>query len=246
MNAPIISVKNLTKEFNGTTAVDHISFDISEGITGLLGPNGAGKSTTIHMILGLIIPTAGSVEIFGLPFEKNREKILSKVNFSASYVYMPHILSVMENLKVFAKLYGVPSSHDKIAHLVDLFQLKPFLKKRTGTLSSGETSRLNLAKAFLNDPQLLLLDEPTASLDPDFADQVHQILLELHRSRNLSILYTSHNMREIEVMCSRVIFLHRGRIIADASPEHLLERFGHETMEEVFIAFSRNHHQLTR
>lgn len=237
----ILSVKNVTKTYGPVTAVDHISFDLEEGsITGLLGPNGAGKTTTIQMLLGLLDPTAGDIEIFGLSFKKHRRQILSQLNFSASYVHMPHNLSVYENLLVFAHLYGVMDHKQRIEELLRLFRITHLRDRRAGYLSSGEEARLNLAKAFMNDPKLMLLDEPTASLDPDFADQIRTVLLELYKERGLTILYTSHNMREVEAMCDRIIFLQTGKIIADSSPEKLMDDMGHESMEDVFISIARN------
>lgn len=236
----ILRVSNVTKKYGPVTAVDHISFDLEEGsITGLLGPNGAGKTTTIQMLLGLLDPTGGDIEIFGLSFKKHRKQILSQLNFSASYVHMPHNLSVYENLLVFSHLYGIKNYGKKIEELLELFKIEHLRDRRTGYLSSGEEARLNLAKAFMNNPKLMLLDEPTASLDPDFADQIRTVLLQLYKEQGLTILYTSHNMREVEAMCDRIIFLQKGRVIADSSPEKLMDDMGHETMEEVFISIAR-------
>jgi len=222
MITPVVQVKNLTKEFDGFLAVNNISFEIEKGeIVGLLGPNGAGKTTTIMMLLGITKPTGGEIKIFGLNSDQNREKILQQVNFSSPYTSPMRRLTVFENLYVFSFLYKIPNSRQKIKELLEEFELNSFKNQITGNLSSGELTRLNLCKALLNDPKLLFLDEPTSSLDPDIVKKVHEFLLKIRRERDISMLYTSHNMEEITTMCDRVIFLNHGQIVASDSPLNL-------------------------
>ena len=236
----IISVKNLVKTFNGVTAVDSISFEIEKGkITGLVGPNGAGKTTTIQMLLDLITPTSGTIEIFGKSLHKNREEILGKMNFSSPYVALPYNLKVCENLKTFARLYGVKDINEKIKTVSRFFEIEDLLPKMTSSLSTGQLTRLNLTKALLNDPELLLLDEPTASLDPDIADKTRKLLKQIQKEKNVTILYTSHNMTEIEELCERVIFINKGKIIDDSTPQDLLKKYGHEDLNDVFLSITR-------
>lgn len=221
----VLEVKNLVKKFGGFTAVNNISFDLKEGeILGFLGPNGAGKTTTIDMLLGLTTPTSGSINIFGLPFEENRVSILKRINFSASYISMPWLLTVRENLYTFARLYEVHNFKEKVRRLMEEFQLTNLKDKLLNDLSSGQLTKLYLCKAFLNDPQLLLLDEPTAFLDPDIADVIRKLILERVRKEKMSILFTSHNMAEITEICDRVIFLSKGKIIAEDTPEELAQK----------------------
>ncbi len=206
---------------------------------GLLGPNGAGKTTTLQMMLGTLTPTSGSVKIFGLDFKRNREEILGQINFSSAYTSMPLSLTVWENLKVFATLYGVKNYRVKIEEVIRLFELSNFKNKLAETLSSGQLTRLSLAKAFLNDPKILFLDEPTISLDPDIADKTRTILKTGKEKSKLTILYTSHNMKEMEEMCDRIIFLHRGRIIAEGPPREILRQFQKEHLEALFLKIAR-------
>lgn len=221
----VLKVKNLTKKFGNFTAVDNISFDLKEGeILGLLGPNGAGKTTTIDMLLGLTTPTSGTMEFFSLPFEENRVSILKKMNFSAAYINLPWSLKVIENLYTFARLYEVDDYKKKVDKLMDEFQLTKLKDKRTDDLSSGQLARLYLCKSFINNPKLLLLDEPTAFLDPDIADVVRKIIINRVKKENMSILFTSHNMPEITEICDRVIFLNHGKIIAEDTPEDLAQK----------------------
>ena len=237
----IVEINNLVKKFGNITAVDNISFKIKEGeVTGLLGPNGAGKTTTILMLLDLIIPDSGTINIFGKDNRKNREEILGKVNFSSPYVSLPGNLKVVENLLTFARLYGVENPKEKIRELAEFFGITDFLDKLTLTLSTGQLTRLNLAKAFLNDPKLLLLDEPTASLDPDIADRARKLIKKLQKERNVTIIYTSHNMAEIEEMCDRVIFIRKGRIHDDGTPQQLIKKYGRKDMNEVFLTIARD------
>ena len=232
----VLKVENLTKRYGKTTAVDHISFEVKEGeVVGLLGPNGAGKSTTIHMLLSLLTSTEGTIEIFGKNLKEHRQEILTQMNFAASYAQLPYNLTPLENLKVFALLYGVKNWRGKAEVLLEEFDLEKFKNSRTGGLSSGEQTRLGLAKAFLNDPKLLLLDEPTASLDPLVAKRLRKDLYDRMEKNGGSILWTSHNMREIEAMCDRVIFLSHGKIVASGTQENLQKQFGKPNLEEIFI-----------
>lgn len=237
----IVEIKNLTKKFDNFVAVDNISFDIQEGqIVGLLGPNGAGKTTTIQMLLDLITPTSGSIKVFGKEMHKNRTEILSQVNFSSPYVSLPNSLKVRENLLTFAGLYGVKNPKQKIKELAEVFDIKELLPKMTSNLSTGQMTRVNLAKALLNDPKLLLLDEPTASLDPDIADRVRQLLKKIQKEKKITILYTSHNMVEIEELCDRVIFLNKGKITDDATSKELIKKYGRKDLNDVFLAIARD------
>lgn len=238
----ILEVKNLVKKFGKVTAVDQLSFSIKEGeFTGLLGPNGAGKTTTIQMILDLITPTSGSIHLFGMDMKHHREEILSKVNFSSPYVALPGNLKVSENLATFARLYGVKDVKKKINELVDFFEIRNLLPKMTASLSTGQLTRLNLTKALLNDPKLLLLDEPTASLDPDIADKTRVMLKRIQKERGVTILYTSHNMAEIDELCDRVIFIQLGKLKDDATPKDLVKKYGRKDLNEVFLAIAREH-----
>lgn len=221
----ILEVKNLTKRFGGFTAVNNISFSVKEGeIVGLLGPNGAGKTTTIAMILGIIASTSGRISIFGLPFDENREEILKYMNYSSAYVKAPWRLTAWEHLYVFALMYEVPNPKKKISEVLRIFGLASQKDLLTGDLSSGNMARLNLCKAFINDPRVILLDEPTSSLDPDIADQVRKFIKTSRRKYKTTILITSHNMAEIEELCDRVIFMNNGKIIAEDTPESLSKK----------------------
>jgi ABC-2 type transport system ATP-binding protein len=241
----LLEVEHLTKAFDGFRAVDDVSFSIHTGeIVGLLGPNGAGKTTTIHMILGLITPTTGSIRIFGKPFTSHREEILQQTNFTSPYVAFPFRLTVMENLNVFARMYNLPDRQRKITELLQCFEIEHLKDKPIARLSSGENTRVGLCKALMNDPKLLLLDEPTAYLDPDIAWQVKQVLLRIQREIGTAILYTSHNMAEVEQMCSRILFLNHGRVIASGSPIQitraiLKEQRQEPALEEVFLRVTR-------
>ncbi len=240
-----IEVHNLSKKFGAFTAVDNVSFSVGSGeIVGLLGPNGAGKTTTIHMILGLISPSAGEVRIFGKPLGPCREEILARMNFTSPYAMFPIRLTVFENLMVFATLYGIRDPRAKIVEMLRMFQIEDLRDKPVSRLSSGEGTRVGLCKALMNDPELLLLDEPTAYLDPQAAFQVKSVLLAMHRERGVTILYTSHNMAEVEQMCSRIVFLSHGRVIANGSPIEvtntiLKEERDEPSLEEVFLHVAR-------
>jgi ABC-2 type transport system ATP-binding protein len=237
----LLEVRNLSKRYGSVTAVDDVSFSIEQGkILGLLGPNGAGKTTTIHMLLGLITPSAGEVRVFGRSLTKHREEILQQMNFTSHYVSFPLRLTVMENLSVFARLYDVEQPRRRIAELLKLFGVEGLKDKPIAKLSSGENTRVGLCKAMMNKPRLLLLDEPTAYLDPEIAWQVKQVLLAAQREFGTTILYTSHNMLEVERMCNRIVFMHHGRVIAAGSPIEitraiLKEERSEPALEEVFL-----------
>ena len=236
----IVEVKNLNKQFGKFTAVQDLSFSVGNGeIVGLLGANGAGKTTTIHMLLGLTKPTAGSVSLFGEDIERERVSILQRINFASSYVQLPYNLRVVENLKVFARIYGVREAGRKIDELLEMFEISHLKFKTSGMLSSGEQTRLNLAKALLNDPELLVLDEPTASLDPDLADKVRKVLKRVKQERKMTVLTTSHNMVDVAELCDRIIFMHKGNIVAQGSSDEVMAKYGTDSLEEVFIQIAR-------
>jgi ABC-2 type transport system ATP-binding protein len=237
----IVEVRGLTKVFNGyKKAVDGISFDMYEGeILGLIGPNGAGKTTTLQMLLGLTTPTGGQIRIFGLDIDKNRKEILGQVNFSSSYISLPFSLTVEENLTVFARLYSVKKYKDRRTELLRTFEIEEIRRLPTRRLSSGQITRVCLCKALLNSPRVLFLDEPTASLDPDIADKTRHLLKKIRGEQGLSILYTSHNMKEMEEMCDRVIFMDKGRIIAMGAPDSIMREWKGRDLEEVFLKIAR-------
>jgi ABC-2 type transport system ATP-binding protein len=239
-NTSAIAVDRLVKIYNGNTAVDGISFRLSPGsITGLLGGNGAGKSTTIAMIMGLVMPTSGIVCVLGAQMPKERYRVLHRMNFESPYVDIPSRLTVRQNLSVFAQLYGVDDVDGRIAKLAIDLDLTELLDRPTGKLSAGQKTRVSLAKALLNRPEVLLLDEPTASLDPDTADWVRSRLEDYRREYNAAILLASHNMNEVERLCERVIIMKKGCIEDDDTPDRLLARYGRETLEDVFLDVAR-------
>jgi ABC-2 type transport system ATP-binding protein len=238
--APAVAVEELVKVYRTTRAVDGISFALEDGsITGLLGGNGAGKTTTIAMIMGLVLPTSGTVKVLGADMPRQRYQVLHQMNFESPYVDMPHRLTVRQNLKVFGLLYAVKDLPARIAALAAELDLTEFLDRPTGKLSAGQKTRVALAKALINSPRILLLDEPTASLDPDTADWVRGHLERFRRQRGATVLLASHNMAEVERLCERVIIMKRGRIEDDDTPERLLLRYGRETLEEVFLDVAR-------
>ncbi len=240
----IIEVNNLVKNFGTFEAVKGISFYVEEGtITGFLGPNGAGKTTTIQMLLDIITPTTGDIKIFGENYKDNRASILSKLNFSSPYVSMPGSLKVWENLYTFARLYGVKNIKEKVKEVASFFEIENMMDKMTASLSTGQLTRMNLTKALMNDPKLLLLDEPTASLDPDIADKTRMLLLKIQKERGITILYTSHNMEEVEEICDRVIFVNQGKIKDEGTPEELIKKYGKQDMNDVFLAIAREGNQ---
>lgn len=240
MENPIVIAKNLTKKFNGFAAVDNISFEIKEGeIVGLLGPNGAGKTTTIQMLLGLITPTSGEIKIFGQDIAKNRQQILQRVGFASAYSAMQGKLNIYDNLLISSFLYDLPNKREKILGVLEDVDLLDCAKKKFGTFSSGQKTRAVLARALLPRPRLLLLDEPTASLDPEIAERIQDLLLKIVSKHKVTILYTSHNMAEVSKMCDRVIFLMEGKIVAQMSPEDLVKELGKKDLNEVFISLVR-------
>lgn len=241
MAAPIVRVQNLTKRFGDFTAVDQVSFEIQPGETvGLLGPNGAGKTTTFQMLLGVITPTHGTIEMFGLDLMEHRETILRQVNFSSTYISMPYALTVEENLRVTGKLYGTSNITRRIDDVVKKLEMEDIRHKLTRKLSSGQMTRLTLAKAVMTEPKILFLDEPTASLDPDIAHKIKGFLKEYRETSGLSMLYTSHNMREMEEMSHRMIFLQKGKIIAQGTTEEVMAHYGEHDLEQVFLKIARN------
>ncbi|HUW72698.1 MAG TPA: ABC transporter ATP-binding protein [Methyloceanibacter sp.] len=231
-----VAVRGLTKRYGVVTAVDHISFTIEPGTTvALLGGNGAGKTTTIAMLLGLIQPSAGEVRVFGADMSRNRYDVAQRMNFQSPYVDLPARLTVKQNLTVYAGLYGIANMAERIAYVAEHLQIEGLLDRPTGKLSAGQKTRVGLAKALLNAPELLLLDEPTASLDPDTADWIRSKLKDYARSRNATVLLASHNMAEVERLADRVILLQAGRIIEDETPKALIRSYGRETLEDVFL-----------
>ncbi len=237
---PLLVVHQLQKSFGAVRALDGVSFSVSPGeIFGLLGANGAGKTTLIQMLLGVITPDVGNISILGKPLAQHREELLAQMNFSSSYVSLPFNLTLEENLQVFGRLYGVVNLSERITELLQLFDLEPQRATVTGKLSSGQLTRLFLAKALLNRPRLLLLDEPTASLDPDIADRTRRTLKTLAKQDGVTMLYTSHNMSEVEFMCDRIAFLQRGRFLAEGTPQEIIARYGKEDLEDVFIHVAR-------
>jgi ABC-2 type transport system ATP-binding protein len=228
-------VRDLTKVYGAVAAVDRISFTLAKGTTvALLGGNGAGKTTTIAMLLGLVVPSAGEVRVFGEDMSRNRGAVANRMNFQSPYVDLPARLCVHENLTVYAGLYGIANAAERIAYIAEDLQITPLLDRPTGKLSAGQKTRVGLAKALLNAPALLLLDEPTASLDPDTADWVRQKLRD-YGTRGATLLIASHNMAEVERLADRVILLDQGRIIEDETPSALIATYGRETLEEVFL-----------
>lgn len=237
----ILRALHLQKAFDGIPAVHDVTFSVYPGeIYGLLGPNGAGKTTTIQMLLDVTSPDSGLVEIFGLDLRKHREEILSQMNFSSSYVHLPGNLTAEENLKVFGKIYGIRDVNTRITELFTQLDLLPYRKKLTGKLSSGQLTRLYLAKALINRPRLLLLDEPTASLDPDVADRTRSFFQRLVKEEGMTILYTSHNMAEVEMMCHRLAFLHQGKILVEGAPDEVVKKFQRRNLEDLFLHVARD------
>jgi len=238
---PAIEVCGLSKLFGSVVAVDSISFEVRPGsTTGLLGGNGAGKTTTLSMILGLLLPSSGTVRVLGEDMVRHRYRALPRMNFSSPYVDLPHRLSVRQNLVVYGHLYGVPRLKARIADLADELDLGAFLDRPVGKLSAGQKTRAALAKALLNQPALLLLDEPTASLDPDTADWVRTYFKAYQARTGATLVLASHNMTEVERMCDHVLIMKGGRVVDQGSPAHLIDRFGRATLEEVFLDIARD------
>jgi ABC-2 type transport system ATP-binding protein len=237
---PAISVDRLVKAYKTATAVDGVSFALQPGsVTGLLGGNGAGKTTTIATIMGLLLPSSGTVKVLGADMPRQRYRVLHRMNFESPYVDMPMRLTVRQNLTVFGRLYGVDDLAERIRMLAGQLDLAELLDRPTGKLSAGQKTRVSLAKSLLNQPEILLLDEPTASLDPDTADWVRGRLEHYRIERGATILLASHNMAEVERLCDRVIIMKRGRIEDDDTPARLLARYGRQNLEEVFLDVAR-------
>jgi ABC-2 type transport system ATP-binding protein len=237
---PAIEIRELQKRYSGVLAVRGISFSLARGeVLGLLGGNGAGKTTTIGMIMGLVLPSAGSVKVFGVDMAKDRYQVLPRMNFESPYVDMPHRLTVRQNLEVFGRLYGVQNIKERIIELARDLHLEEFLDRESGALSAGQKTRVALAKSLINEPDLLLLDEPTASLDPDTADWVRTRLETYRKAHGASILLASHNMAEVERLCDRVIIMKAGAIADEGTPQNLIEKYGRHSLEEVFLDVAR-------
>jgi ABC-2 type transport system ATP-binding protein len=237
----ILKITDLTKDYGPLRAVDHISFSVKPGeIVGLLGPNGAGKTTTINMILGILEPTDGTIEVMGKSLKDAKSEVSKSMNFAAVYAHMPANLTIWQNLYVFGLLYGITKDlKKKIALLMREFDLEAFADTKAGLLSSGELSRLNLAKAVINEPRLLLLDEPTASLDPSISQLIRERIQKYAAATHAGILWTSHNMTEIEAVCDRVLFLSHGKVLLSGNPGTLPGEHGKKDLEELFIAIAR-------
>ena len=245
MNTFAIRTENLTKTFEEVTAVNSISMEIKAGtITALLGGNGAGKTTTIAMLLGLLLPTSGKIEVFGEDMVKSRHRVLGRMNFGSPYVDLPKRLTVRENLRVFAGLYGLRQARTRIGELSTALALEEFIDRPTGQLSSGQRTRVALAKALINAPTLLLLDEPTASLDPDTGDWIRSYLEEYARETGATIVLASHNMNEVNRLCSDVLMMKQGQVVDRGTPAGLVEKYGRETLEQVFLHIARRDDQL--
>lgn len=240
MTDPAIRVRDLVKIYGTTRAVDGISFELPRGrVLGLLGGNGAGKTTTIGMIMGLVAPDGGEIRVLGADMARDRHRILHRMNFESPYVDMPHRLTVRENLTVFGRLYAVADLKRRIAALVETFDLGAFVDRKSGQLSAGQKTRVALAKALINTPEVLLLDEPTASLDPDTADWVRARLEAYRDETGAAILLASHNMPEVERLCDEVVIMRAGTIVDRGRPDALIARYGRSTLEEVFLDVAR-------
>ena len=237
-----LQVKNISKSFNSLIAVNNISFKIEKNKTlGLLGPNGCGKTTSIGMMLGLITPSSGQIFINGISLDsKTRIELLSLMNFASPYIELPKKLSVRQNLEVYARLYGVKEIYHRIDELIDDLNLKSFLNKKTGELSSGQKNRVSLAKSLINKPKLLFLDEPTASLDPDVGDFVREYIERYKKNNELTILLASHNMKEVERLCDEIIMMKQGQIVDSGTCDELIKKHGRKNLEEVFLKLVRN------
>lgn len=240
MPVPAIQVDQLFKTFKDVTAVDGISFSIPEGqMVALLGGNGAGKTTTLSMILGLLLPSSGQIHILGTDLLKHRYRLLPRMNFSSVYVELPHRLTVRENLTIYGKLYGVKKVKKKIDELAEALELTHLTKRAYGTLSAGQKTRVCLAKCLLNDPEILILDEPTASLDPDTGDRMRGYLEDYQKTTNATVLLASHNMSEVERLCDYVFMMRSGKIVDQGHPNDLIKNYGRQNLEQVFLDIAR-------
>ena len=240
-----LEIKNLIKKFKSNIAVNNISFKIEKNKTlGLLGPNGCGKTTSIGMMLGLITPSSGEIFIDGIKLSaKNRIKLLNSMNFASPYIELPKKLTVIQNLDVYARLYGVNNKDERIEELIDDLSLSSFLNKNTGELSSGQKNRVSLAKSLINKPKLLFLDEPTASLDPDVGDFVREYLEKYKRNNELTILLASHNMKEVERLCNKIIMMKKGEIVDSGTCDQLIKKHGRQNLEETFLKIARSNNE---
>jgi len=241
-----LEVKNLIKKFKSTVAVNNISFEIEKNNTlGLLGPNGCGKTTSIGMMLGLITPTKGEIFVNNIKLNsKNRIKLLSLMNFASPYIELPKKLTVRQNLEVYARLYGISEKVERIEELIEDLNLGNFINKNTGELSSGQKNRVSLAKSLINKPKLLFLDEPTASLDPDVGDFVREYLEKYKKKNELTMLLASHNMKEVERLCSKIIMMKQGKIVDEGTCEELINKHGRENLEDTFLKIARSNNEL--
>ena len=241
-----IKVQNLTKKFNNYLAVNNINFNLEKNKTlGLLGPNGCGKTTSIGMMLGLITPTSGEIFIDEISLEpKNRIKLLSEMNFASPYIELPKKLTVKQNLEIYARLYSVKNISERISEMIEDLNLKNFLNKKTGELSSGQKNRVSLAKSLINKPKLLFLDEPTASLDPDVGDFIREYLEKYKKNNELTILLASHNMKEVERLCDSVVMMKKGEIVDKGTCNEIVNKHGRKTLEDTFLKIARNKNEL--
>ena len=241
-----LEIKNLVKKFNSVVAVDNISFKIEKNKTlGLLGPNGCGKTTSIGMMLGLITPTSGQIFVNEINLEpKNRITLLSSMNFASPYIELPKKLTVKQNLEIFARLYGVEKISDRISEMTEDLNLKDFLNKKTGELSSGQKNRVSLAKSLINKPKLLYLDEPTASLDPDVGDFVREYLEDYKKKNELTMLLASHNMKEVERLCDNIVMMKQGKIVDKGTCDELISKHGRKNLEETFLKIARGNNEV--
>ena len=241
-----LKVENLVKKFNSINAVNDISFEIEKNSTlGLLGPNGCGKTTSIGMMLGLITPTSGKIYINDICLEpKNRIELLSLMNFASPYIELPKKLTVKQNLEVYARLYGVVEINKRVEEMVEDLNLKNFLHKKTGELSSGQKNRVSLAKSLINKPKLLFLDEPTASLDPDVGDFVREYIEKYKKNNDLTILLASHNMKEVERLCNKVVMMKKGEVVDSGTCDELIKKHGRQNLEDTFLKIARNNNEL--
>jgi len=241
-----LKVENLVKKFNSINAVNDISFEIEKNSTlGLLGPNGCGKTTSIGMMLGLITPTSGKIYINDICLEpKNRIELLSLMNFASPYIELPKKLTVKQNLEVYARLYGVVEINKRVEEMVVDLNLKNFLHKKTGELSSGQKNRVSLAKSLINKPKLLFLDEPTASLDPDVGDFVREYIEKYKKNNDLTILLASHNMKEVERLCNKVVMMKKGEVVDSGTCDELIKKHGRQNLEDTFLKIARSNNEL--
>ena len=237
----VLRTQDLTKKFSSVLAVDSLCMELKQGtITALLGGNGAGKTTTLSMLLGLLKPTSGKIELFGQDFITNRFSVLSRMNFSSPYVDLPQRLTVRENLSVYARLYGIRNVGERIDEIVGQLRLESLVDRRLRKLSSGQKTRVSLAKSMVNRPEFLLLEEPTASLDPDTTSWIREFLDSYRRDSGATILLASHDMREVELLCDEIILLRRGKLVERGTPQSLLDKYDHKRLEEVFIEVSKS------